>query len=121
MITQRKPLTNAKARILIVDDHPLIRRGLRELLASEADLEVCGEAEDATVALRQVESLGPDLVIIDISLKKGHGLELIKQLKTHHDCIKMLVFSMHDEELFAERRCTPAPWVTSTRRRLPRS
>lgn len=94
-----KPL----ARILIVDDHPIVRQGLARMIAEEPDLEVCGEAEDASQALRQVTESKPDLVIIDISLKSGTGIELIKQIKARDEQVRMLVSSMHDESLFAER------------------
>ena len=90
-------------RILIVDDHALVRRGLVELIEREPDLEVCGEAVDADDALRQVTAARPDLVIIDLSLKSGHGINLIKQIRASHKNVKMLVSSMHDESLFAER------------------
>jgi DNA-binding NarL/FixJ family response regulator len=92
-----------KFRILIVDDHPIVRRGLRELVADEPDLEVCGEAEDVAGALQQVEALSPDVVVIDLSLKGGHGLELIQEIKARKRPVKMLVSTMHDESLFAER------------------
>lgn len=92
-----------KARILIVDDHPLVRRGLRELMDHEPDLEICGEAADADDALQSVESLGPDLVVIDITLKSGHGIELIQKIKAGYRGVKMLVSSMHDESIYAER------------------
>lgn len=90
-------------RILVVDDHPVVRKGLLALINEEADLQVCGEAEDAVEALRQVDALQPDLVIIDISLKKGHGIELVKQIKARNQQVRMLVSSMHDESVFAER------------------
>ena len=92
-----------KYRILVVDDHPIVRRGLRELVADEADLEICGEAEDVTQALQQIGAARPDVVIVDLTLKSGHGLELIQKIKARYDHIKMLVSSMHDESLFAER------------------
>ena len=90
-------------KILIVDDHPIVRRGLAEVFAEERDLEVCGEAADMDEALQKVQSTSPDLVIIDISLKTGHGLKLISQIKAKDLRVKMLVSSMHDELLFAER------------------
>ncbi len=93
----------AKSRILIVDDHPIVRHGLAELIAEEPDLEVCGEASDAPDALRQVETSKPHVVIVDISLKSGHGIDLIEQIKTKDEKVKMLVSSIHDEALFAER------------------
>ena len=92
-----------RMRVLIVDDHALVRRGLAELIEREPDLEVCGEAVDADEAMQQVEAVRPDLVIIDLSLKSGHGINLIKQIRTNHKNVKMLVSSMHDESLFAER------------------
>jgi DNA-binding NarL/FixJ family response regulator len=88
---------------LIVDDHPLVRRGLTQLIADEPDLKVCGEAADASEALRQVRATHPALVVIDISLKSSNGIELIKQIKALDKQIMMLVLSMHDESLYAER------------------
>lgn len=90
-------------RVLIVDDHPIVRRGLAELISDEPDLEICGEAADSTEALRLIDSVRPDLIVIDISLQNGNGIELIKQIKARDQGIKMLVSSMHDESLFAER------------------
>jgi DNA-binding NarL/FixJ family response regulator len=92
-----------KYRILVVDDHPIVRRGLRELVADETDLEICGEAEDVTQALQQIDATCPDVVIVDLTLKSGHGLELIQEIKARGELTKMLVSSMHDESLFAER------------------
>jgi DNA-binding NarL/FixJ family response regulator len=92
-----------KYKVLIVDDHPIVRRGLAELIAMESDLEVCGEAADMADALKAIESNSPDVAIVDISLKNGHGLELIEHVKANHGSVKMLVSSMHDEMLFAER------------------
>lgn len=96
-------ITSNSHRILVVDDHPIVRRGLREMVDDEPDLEVCGEAEDAAEALRQVAATDPDVVIVDLTLKAGHGLELIQQIHARHARVKMLVSSMHDESLFAER------------------
>jgi len=92
-----------KYRILIVDDHPLVREGLRHLVANERDLEVCGEADDSAEALRQIKNTGPDVAVVDISLKSSHGIDLIEEIKRQNDRIKVLVSSMHDETLFAER------------------
>ncbi len=97
-----QPASSAVA-VLIVDDHPIVRRGLREIIEAEADLRVCGEAGDISEALRQVDTLKPDLAIIDISMKSGSGLELIKQIKSRKMNTKMLVSSMYDESLYAER------------------
>jgi DNA-binding NarL/FixJ family response regulator len=91
------------ARIIVVDDHPLVRVGLVQLISEEPDLEVCGEAHSVLEALKLVEKLQPDLVVVDLSLSDGSGLDLIGQIKAQHKEVKMLVSSMHDESLFAER------------------
>lgn len=90
-------------RILIVDDHPLVRQGIIGLISTQPDFEVCGEANGIAEALELVEATRPEVVIIDLTLKDGNGIELIKILKEQHGDIKMLVISMHDETLFAER------------------
>jgi DNA-binding NarL/FixJ family response regulator len=92
-----------KARIIIVEDHPIVRRGLKQLIEMEADLTVCAEAEDAVTALQRVKELKPNLVIIDISLKAGSGLELIKDVNALFPNMPVLVVSMHDESFYAER------------------
>jgi DNA-binding NarL/FixJ family response regulator len=100
----KSPNMQSVAKVLVVDDHPLVRRGLAELISKEPDLEVTGEAAGASEALGQITSSNkPDLVIIDLSLQEGSGLDLIKQIKSMDDNIKVLVSSMHDESLFAER------------------
>ncbi len=91
------------SRILIVDDHPLYREGLRELILRESGWLVCGEAADAAEALRLVEETKPDLVIVDISLGQTNGLELIKTIIGKDAELPMLVVSMHDESLYSER------------------
>ncbi len=90
-------------RILIVDDHPLVRTGFAQLISDEPDLEVCGEAADEAEALQLVAATRPDLVIVDLSLAGGSGINLIERIRAHHDDVSMLVASMHDESLFAER------------------
>ena len=90
-------------RILIVDDHPLVRSGFAQLIGDCPDLEVCGEAGDMAEALAQIETTRPDLAIIDLSLAGGSGLDLIERIKSHDKDILMLVASMHDETLYAER------------------
>ena len=92
-----------KKRILIVDDHPMMRDGLRQLIANEADLEVVGEADDAAQALEEAEKLKPDLAIVDITLRASNGLDLIKDLHIRSPRTAVLVLSMHDESLYAER------------------
>ncbi len=91
------------SRILIVDDHPLVRTGLAQLIGDCPDLEVCGEAGDMAEALKLVASTRPDLAIIDLSLAGGSGLDLIERIKARHKAVLMLVASMHDETLYAER------------------
>lgn len=102
--SQRKRKLDAEpARILLVDDHALLRRGLAELIDGESDLEVSGEAADPAGALEQLEEDEIDLAVVDISLQKGSGLELVKQIKSQHPDVDVLVLSMHDENLYAER------------------
>ena len=91
------------ASILIVDDHPLVRAGFAQLIGDCPDLEVCGEAADMAEALRQIDKNPPDLAIIDLSLAGGSGLDLIEHIKSRNLDLLMLVASMHDETLYAER------------------
>jgi DNA-binding NarL/FixJ family response regulator len=91
------------SRILIVDDHPMVRERLADVVRSEPDLEVCGEAEDTSSALEVAERTSPDLVIVDLSLRNSHGLDLIKDLRVRWPPIAILVVSMHEESLHAER------------------
>jgi DNA-binding NarL/FixJ family response regulator len=93
----------SKRRVFLVDDHPLVRRGVADVIAREADLELCGEAGDVAEALQEVERTRPDIVVIDLSLKTGHGIDLIERIKARDPRVKMLVSSMHEETLFAER------------------
>jgi DNA-binding NarL/FixJ family response regulator len=90
-------------RVLIVDDHPVVREGLAMRLAAVPDLEVCGEAEDVAGALALLASTRPDVAIIDISLKNGNGLELIRRIRDRQDAVRILVWSMYPENLYAER------------------
>ena len=91
------------ARVLLVDDHPLVRRGLRDILAAAEGLEVAGEAGGYAEAMTRVEEMEVDLVILDLKLGDGSGLELLKQLRSRRPDLKVLVCSMHDEALYAER------------------
>lgn len=91
------------ADIIIVDDHPLVRTGLAQLIDDAPDLKVCGEAGDMASALQLLDSITPDLAIIDLSLAGGSGLDLIEHIKARNNEILMLVASMHDESLYAER------------------
>jgi DNA-binding NarL/FixJ family response regulator len=92
-----------KTRIFIVDDHPLVRERLIELIDREADLEVCGEAEDRHEALELIAATLPDMAIVDLTLKSSLGLELIKDLQIRQPAVKILVVSMQDELVHAER------------------
>ena len=91
------------ARVLIVDDHPIVREGLALLISGQPDLEVCGEAEDVATAGQLVDETKPDVAIVDISLKGSSGLELIKRIKAKHPSVRILVSSIHDESVYAER------------------
>jgi DNA-binding NarL/FixJ family response regulator len=89
--------------VLVVDDHPIVRQGLALLINREPDLMVCGEAEEAQSAAQAVAALRPDIVILDISLGGPDGLELLKQLRARDGDLPILVLSMHDESIYAER------------------
>ena len=91
------------ARILIVDDHPMVREGMAVRISMQEDLEVCGEAATEDEALALIEQIHPDLMIVDLSLKCGHGLDVIKRTKKCHPSVKMLVVSGFQESLYAER------------------
>src|SRR5947209_1161784 len=97
------PKTRGRAtRILIVDDHPVVREGLAAQIATQPDLGVCGEAEDVADALVLVDNAGPDLAVIDISLKSGSGIDLIKRIRARNEAIRIVVWSMYQEDLYAE-------------------
>src|SRR5690606_35781388 len=90
-----------RARILIVDDHPVFRFGVASLIAAHPDLEVCGEAENAPAALEAMRRLQPDIALLDISLNSTNGIELLKQMKAENPRMEVLMVSMHDESLYA--------------------
>lgn len=93
----------AQQRVLIVDDHPIVRQGLKRMIETEADLTVCGEVATEAQARRAIRELNPDIVIVDLSLEEGDGLELVRDVHAHHPEVPMLVLSMHDETIYAER------------------
>ena len=93
----------SKTKILLVDDHPLVREGLANLVHQQPDLEVCGEAASQPQALQLMAAVLPDVAIVDLSLENGSGLELMKSIKAMHPSVVMLAVSMHDESLYAER------------------
>jgi len=90
-------------KIIIVEDHPIFRMGMKEMIDSEKDLTVIGEAENVTEAIDLIKKKSPDLVIVDLSLKDSNGIELVKEINNNHKNISSLVLSMHDESLHAER------------------
>ncbi|MHC4687874.1 MAG: response regulator transcription factor [Planctomycetota bacterium] len=92
-----------KTKILIVDDHPIVRQGLAELIDHEQDLTVCGQAEGAHEALKIIKELKPDMAIVDITLKETSGMELIKDITARYPDLLVLALSMHDESLYGER------------------
>ncbi len=100
---KNRPALRRKQQVLIVDDHPMMREGLAQLINHEADLTVCAQAGAAGEAFELVEKTSPDLALVDISLPDKSGLELIKDLHTFYPGLPMLVISMHDESLHAER------------------
>jgi DNA-binding NarL/FixJ family response regulator len=93
---------NAK-RIVIVDDHPLFRKGLEQLIHSDGTFQVCGEAGNAAEAMEEIRKLNPDLAIVDLSLPGANGIELIKNIRAEFPKLPILVLSMHDESLYAVR------------------
>lgn len=92
-----------KKRIIVVDDHPIVRQGLALLINREPDLVVCGEAEEAMGAMHVLDSARPDVVIVDISLNGPDGIDLLKNIRLSHPILPVLILSMHDETIYAER------------------
>ncbi len=114
MESYHRVVTQKSAQIFVVDDHPIFRLGIRRLLEAEQDLLIAGEAETSAEAMSKLESSAVDLVIVDVSLKGSGGIDLVKQLRVIHPQLPLLVISMHDEHLFAERalRAGAAGYVT---------
>lgn len=90
-------------RLVLIDDHPIVRKGLRELLGDDFSFAICGEADNAQEALAVIRESHPDCAIVDVSLEGGNGISLIKRIKSMYPDLPCLVFSMHDETLYAER------------------
>jgi DNA-binding NarL/FixJ family response regulator len=95
--------TNKRARVLIVDDHPAVREALANRIGRQSDLEVCGQAAGSSEAFRLIADTQPDVVVLDISLKTGNGLDLIDRIQQRNDPVRVLVWSMHSESIYAER------------------
>ncbi|MFK7846289.1 MAG: response regulator [Rhodothermales bacterium] len=92
-----------ESKILVVDDHPLVRQGIAQFINQEKDMQVCGEASDGHEALSVIDALNPDLVIVDIEMKGLGGMEMVRSMKAQHPKIPVLMLSMYDESLYAER------------------
>ncbi len=92
-----------KNKVLVVDDHPIVRQGLALLINRESDLMVCGEAEDARMAMQSIITAKPDIMVVDISLNGPDGLDLLKDIRTRYPELPVLILSMHDESIYAER------------------
>lgn len=100
---EKAMMKKKKIQIVVVDDHPILRQGLAQMINLEKDLAVCGEAESAHQAIEIIAAAKPDIAIVDITLKDSNGVELIKDIRTRHPDLPILVLSMHDESLYAER------------------
>lgn len=97
------PAESSKRRVLIVDDHPIFRDGISQLINQEEDLEVCGGVSSAPQALTAVEELNPDMLVVDISIQGTNGIELMKAIRAQRPTLPVLIASMHDENIYAER------------------
>jgi len=104
-MAKKRPSRDAKrkTRIVLVDDHPLFREGVTGLIDLQPDMEVCGEAEEMSEALRLILDLAPDLAIVDISLGRGNGISLVKDIRARRADLPVLVLTMHNEPIYAER------------------
>jgi len=103
-VTKTETKTETKVvKVLIVDDHPIVRDGLSLRISGQSNMEVCGEAEDVADALELIRQTRPDVVVIDMALKTGSGIDLIKRINVIDDSIRLLAISMYDESLYAER------------------
>ena len=113
-MTRNNSKSTKKARVLIVDDHPAVREALAIRVSMQPDLELCGEAADVADALQVAATTNPEVAVIDIGLKTGSGIDLIKRLKVRNPDVRMVVWSMHSEELYAERalRAGAAGYIT---------
>lgn len=98
-----QPTAPRKSKVFVVDDHPIVRQGLALLINRESDLVVCGEAEDAHTAIQAIAITKPDILIVDISLNGPDGLDLLKEVRLRHPDLPVLILSMHDESVYAER------------------
>jgi DNA-binding NarL/FixJ family response regulator len=102
-LKEEQAKTGKKTQVLIVDDHPVVRDGLAAIINHERDMNVCDEADDAAGALKAIAELKPDVVVTDISLKSSDGIELTKSIKVRYPRLPVIIFSVHDESIYAER------------------
>ena len=100
---EQKKVEEDKSKILVVDDHPMVREGIARLVDDEQDLMICGQADDAPEALKAISETKPDIAVVDVSLKSSSGIELMKSIKAQYPKLPVLVLSMHNEALYAER------------------
>lgn len=98
-----KGTRNGKRLVFVVDDHPIVRHGIAQLINRETDLEVCGEAEDEAQAVATIGRIAPDIALVDLMLKNGSGISLIQKLKARYPKLPVIVLSMHSESLYCER------------------
>jgi DNA-binding NarL/FixJ family response regulator len=103
MSREKNETLKGRKKVFIVDDHPLLRRGISDLINQDSDFEVCGEADDIPRALQAIADCSPDMAIVDISLGKGNGIRLIEELKHKYPELSVLTLSMHEESIYAER------------------
>ena len=103
MTKRQAEWTPHKLKVFLVDDHPIVRQGLAQMINREPDLTVCGEAQEAASALQAISTERPDILIVDISLVGPDGLELVKNIRLRHSSLPVLILSMHDESIYAER------------------
>jgi len=102
-VSVQRASKNDAPKVLIVDDHPIVREGIAQIIRQAGGLEVCGEADCPQSALQAVSTSKPDVAVVDLALSAGSGLGLIRDLKVWHPRLPLLVLSMHDESLYAER------------------
>ena len=102
--TRNEPVSERRPwKVLLVDDHPVVRDGLAQRIGLESDLTVCATCENADCVLEAVDAHHPDIAVVDLTLPNGHGLDLIRELHARHPSLRLLVFSMHDEQTYGER------------------
>ncbi len=103
MSKRQESWSSSKSKVFVVDDHPIVRQGLAQMINREPDLTICGEAQEAASALQAIISERPDILIVDISLSGPDGLELLKNIRLRYPTLPVLILSMHDESIYAER------------------